>query len=934
MEEGLLRQQRTFTDVCIHTTHTRRCCRNWSLPSYVMLLSNRSSCSSIQDEDVAATMSLLTECSYYYHKMMLEADCSQSTEEDHRYSHCHQVPAKCKQHDAIYHILHYITDIHFLQAGRPNSTHLQYAMTLIPVAAGSAAEAIYKNLEERSLQQGTTQIAAIHFGIKQSLFDHFLIRDSLWFSVAIIVIFLIIWLYTTSLFLTIMTILCIFLALEISYFLYTFIFKISFFPFMNLLTIVIMIGVGADDMFIYCKVWSLAKSEKNVGTLEKIISDALRHASLPMFVTSLTTAAAFYANFITNITALESFAIYAGTTIIVNFVLMITWLPAVFVIYEKWCSDCLMCYSPDIYSFSNGVYFYTCKLPYKIYYFITDWSRIFFEKLLPCVVIKLRYVWLLLFSCLSVAGIFVTFYYPKLKLPQTNEFQVFAADHPFEVYDLSIKDQFWFEKAAGIGSPSMPLTAVWGVQAADNGHHLDPNSEGNLQFDSTFDIANPDAQEWLLKFCRKLRGTDMYQVSYGPQITNCFIEQFKRFMERRCTELDVDLRPCCRSSSFPFKAEVFHECMWVYRNILSQTPELYFSTSLAGPRYSKDTGKMVALVVEFNSKQPFSFNYKEMKHFYNYMNSWMEQQLLEAPSSMQDGWFISHLDFYNLQDTLASGTQIAIGVALAVTLVMAFLTTLNLLITLYAILTIAGIIFCTIASLVLLDWQLNILESVIIGVSIGLSIDFTLHYGMAYRLSPDLDRETRVICALSRMGSPVSMAALTTFLAGALVMPSTVLAYRQLGTFLMLLMSISWLMSTLFFMALLRCAGPQGGFGQYHWPSCDCCSCDQRRVDKTVYTMSESTLSSSSTNHANSSETHELEPLTDHHRHRIRSVGVISNGDSVASKDTVISVTGSRAEVRLSCSDSPDDLSTQKLLHSPKVINNNGADIWRNQQAV
>ena len=873
---------------------------------------------------------------------MLKSDCSQAGAEGWD-NYCHEVPPWCKKHDAVYQILHYITDIHFLQAKRLHDTaHLQYAMTLIPIAAGSATKEIYLNLKEENLQQGSTQIVAIHFGIKQHLFDQYLIKDSLWFSIAVVFVFVAIWLYTTSLFLTIMTVLCIFLALEISYFIYTIIFEIKFFPFMNLLTIVVMIGVGADDMFIFSKVWSLAKSEKNVGTLEKIISDALRHASLPMFVTSLTTAAAFYANYVTNITALECFAIYAGTTIVVNFVLMVTWLPAVFVIYEKWCTDCLMCYSPDIYS-HRGFYFYTCRIPYRIYYRISDCSKIFFEKLLPCVVMKLRYVWLLLYGCLSIGGIVATFYHPKLKLPVSNEFQVFSADHPFEVYDLNIKDQFWFEKAAGVGTPTMPMTVVWGVDALDNGDHLNPYSEGNLQFDTGFDIADPESQQWLLKFCKRLRHTEMYQLSYGPQITNCFIEHFKRFMERRCQGVNANLTPCCESSPFPYSREVFIKCLRVYRPLLAHSRDLYFSTSLAGPRYSKDTGKVVALVVEFNSKQAFSFNYKQMKDFYIYMNEWVSKELAQAPIGMKNGWFISHLDFYNLQNTLASGTQVAIGVALAVTLVMAFMTTLNLLITVYAIITIAGIIFCTIACLVFLGWQLNILESVIIGISIGLSIDFTLHYGMAYRLSPDLDREQRVACSISRMGSPVAMAALTTFMAGALVMPSTVLAYKQLGIFLMILMSISWLMSTFFFPSLLRCAGPQGGFGQYHWPSCDCCSCDRReRVDKTIYTMSESTLSSSSTNHANSSETHELEPLTDSSRHRGRMGSRFSNGESTISKDTVISIqpNGSRPEVHLSSSDSPGDTPTDKLLmDADEVINNNPkvtlpTDIWKNQEVV
>ena len=79
----------------------------------------------------------------------------------------------------------------------------------------------------------------------------------------------------------------------------------------------------------------------------------------------------------------------------------------------------------------------------------------------------------------------------------------------------------------------------------------------------------------------------------------------------------------------------------------------------------------------------------------------------------------------------------------------------------------------------------------------------------------------------------------------------------------MLVMSFSWAFSTLFFQAFLRTLGPPGGFGQFSWPSCDCMERERGHVDKTVYTLSESTLSSAGGNHRNSTaEMHELDPLT------------------------------------------------------------------------
>ena len=91
----------------------------------------------------------------------------------------------------------------------------------------------------------------------------------------------------------------------------------------------------------------------------------------------------------------------------------------------------------------------------------------------------------------------------------------------------------------------------------------------------------------------------------------------------------------------------------------------------------------------------------------------------------------------------------------------------------------------TVGILLLLGWQLNILESVVITLAIGLrlvikyfhhhchwaqvyhpssphnyqyaspSVDFTLHYGIMYKLSGETSRERAVTFSIATMASPV-----------------------------------------------------------------------------------------------------------------------------------------------------------------------------------
>lgn len=85
-------------------------------------------------------------------------------------------------------------------------------------------------------------VVAMEFGIKGALFDECLLRDAWLMTSSAISVFICMWLYTESLFLTIMTIIAIIFSLGIAYFSYMLIFELSFFPFMNLLAIIVAIG--------------------------------------------------------------------------------------------------------------------------------------------------------------------------------------------------------------------------------------------------------------------------------------------------------------------------------------------------------------------------------------------------------------------------------------------------------------------------------------------------------------------------------------------------------------------------------------------------------------------------------------------------------------------------------------------------------------------
>ncbi|XP_076844349.1 protein dispatched homolog 1 isoform X2 [Brachyhypopomus gauderio] len=812
-----------YWSLCQRTT-AASCCPSWTLGNYIAVLTNKSSCQKITERDVSQTLKVLRSCARYYYNGTLGPECWDMSARRKDQLKCASVPRKCTKHNAVYHILHFLVDKDFLNPKLMDflPPALKYSMLFSPTEKGESMMNIYlDNFENWNSSDGVTTVAGIEFGIKHNLFQEYLLTDTVYPAIAIVIVIVVMCIYTKSIFITIMTMFAIISSLIVSYVLYRVVFNFEFFPFMNLTALIILVGIGADDAFVLCDVWNYTKIDKPNSELSETVNITLQHAALSMFVTSFTTAAAFYANYVSNITAIRCFGVYAGTAILVNYVLMVTWLPAVVVLHERYLLNLFMCFrSPHHHTSSTTQSFLTVlyQKVNKCLFAISETSRMFFEKVLPCVVLKLRYLWLFWFLAITAAGAYIVCVNPKMKLPslELSEFQVFRSTHPFERYDAEYKKLFMFERVHHGEDLHMPITIIWGVTPVDNGDPLNPKNKGKLTLDTSFNIASPDSQVWILNFCQKLRNQSFVFQSDEQDFTSCFMETFKQWMENQdCDEARV--YPCCSQSTFPYKQDVFELCIKRAIMELDRSTIYHLDSKTPGPRFDiNDTIR--AIVLEFQSTYHFTLAYEKMHQFYREVDAWIQEELKNAPDGLSYGWFVSNLEFFDLQDSLSDGSLIAMALSVVVAFSVMLLTTWNVIISIYAIISIAGTIFVTVGSLVLLGWELNVLESVTISVAVGLSVDFAVHYGVAYRLAPEPDREGKVIFSLSRMGSAIAMAALTTFVAGAMMMPSTVLAYTQLGTFLMLIMCISWAFATFFFQCMCRCLGPQGTCGQIPTP--------------------------------------------------------------------------------------------------------------------
>lgn len=195
-----------------------------------------------------------------------------------------------------------------------------------------------------------------------------------------------------------------------------------------------------------------------------------------MSVTSLTTAAAFYANIFSPVMPIKAFGIFAGTLIPMNFFLVVIMMPPAIILFEenfkyKFCF-CMKRYTED-----GGQELNEMNDPDILNPELTFVSKliIFFDQIWNSFVFKARYI-ILIFS---VVWFIVACYFTSRMGPQTEQPNFLSDDNPV-----------W--KPVAILSSEFPqdaerysdVTIYWGVGDIDRtGEKLwDPDFIGEISF--------------------------------------------------------------------------------------------------------------------------------------------------------------------------------------------------------------------------------------------------------------------------------------------------------------------------------------------------------------------------------------------------------------------------------------------------------------------
>ena len=802
--------------------------RTKSVASHIGELRNKT-CSQINSNDVSFARDLLDVCAPFYRSGKLKRGMTQAA------AARAGVENRCCRTDFVYDVMHYFADDGFYD----NSNKLFYTAAYIEYDRHKVGKTFYKDrVESAKLDNGVVRVVAVgfpdHIEVKLAEFEDHLVSDLTYFALAggLIAVFMV--MYLLSFVMVIGTFVNICLSFGFAYFLYYYVCQMVFYPFINFLALLLLIAISSDDVFVFYDTWQQVKTEHPSWTADQRLSVTFSHAIMSIFVTSFTTAAAFLANCVSDITAIQCFGIFAALSIIANFVMMVTIMPALVIVTEACmphvgCSCCAF-----------------CKKPYLA---VGRASKFVFQVAIPFVVRRGWWACITVGLAIGIGALVTVFYKPALEPPTSSDFQLFNKQHILEMWDLNFKYRFPAENAVANAQGPVKLIFMFGFKSTDPGNRFDPDDKTrDLSRDGDFDFEKAETRDWLRKFCSAVKAATFTKVH---NYSRCIVsnEDMDSFLltywcnmfsyNQNSGPTEQSAVDCCTKNVNRTKCVKLAQQKGVFSSFSSY--DLSYATGT--PVFDKNSDTVVGYRVRVVTTSIYSVSFKKMRASYDVASSFMEEQLRSAPVGLRSGFVsgVGSYTFYDLQNSLASGTYASVGLSIGVAFIVILLSVRNVLIAIYAMTTIMFAIACTISSIVLMGWKLNIIESLTITLAVGMSIDFTIHYGVVYQMSPEATSAGRTYESFVRVGSAVAAAAWTTFSAGIAVLNCSVDPYHKLGVFLVLVMVFSWTYSTFFFQSLCHIIGPVGNVAQLRCPAAVRQKCD-RSKPSTDYPNNETKL--------------------------------------------------------------------------------------------
>ena len=647
-------------------------------------------------------------------------------------------------------------------------------------------------------------------------------------------------------------------SIFVAFFWFRVVFQVSFFQFINFLIIFVVLGIGADDVFVFMDAFHQSidelRAKNKPATLPHRIKHTMRRALHAIFVTSFTTSAAFCATALSPLIPLRSFGLFSALVIFCVFGINAVVLPPLTVLYIRnlhgrgWIGSAkaivqgmLPCtvFTLPVYE-DPGL-----KLPddedkamaastdpadkYNVKHMRMT-ERFFYVRYFNFLNSPAKYVILAAFAGLFAGGVAL---WVSLEVPKEPE-QWFPKTHMFQQYQDMGSDKIMM---GGSGADTLDVSLVWGLSGL-NTKGTDPwkpSDLGDVIYDAGFDPSTAAAQAHLMKSYESLKTAACgAKACSGGKLADPLVTIRNIVAETDATGAVIggfykylnDLGGAYASShpvNAPVTSDTFNVQMCKYSKL--DATKVRYAGHVG--YYVKDcdaspvpSAKFILIEATSSIRMPqapvdFTEAQDDWEVFGNSLDVGAPAELTGAEATSTNIFWLWSVTSISLMDNVYLGLAVCFPMVFFVLSV----STGNVILAFYSTVTIAGIVTTVIGIGAggIMGWDLGTTEAIAAVIVIGFSVDYCVHLANAYIENDAVDRVSRTRIALTTMGISVTAGAITTIIAGAFLAFCILTFFVKFAFLICWTIFSSYIWAVIFFGALCMTAGPSGKFGDISW---------------------------------------------------------------------------------------------------------------------
>ncbi|KAK4472294.1 hypothetical protein MN116_003561 [Schistosoma mekongi] len=555
-------------NITIDRTDSNHCCSIWCLPNMVASIFNKQSCEQLEYIDAKQIAELISTCYPAFLSGHLRRVCWDNYGTDPGLLCPMVYPSQC-----LYSPLLPIILAVLLPNSDNSSSKWETSLMVLPIHA-TGSHVLFNRIENEYKSGRLTDGLQIPFhfdGLYIQEYDEIvtqlLYRDTSWIFISLICLVILLTIWTRTIFVPLMTLFTIVWSLLIAYTMYTVVLKIPHFPVINLLAIVLVTGLGADDLLVFFQIWKQKRLILGKTTATEYVHNNNRLYVIPntetqelMPINQIDESDSFNKNNIipnkrhvtidkihptsmhnspendqlntehqlieclhfTLLHAIPSMTLTTFSTICGLLVNLFSSVVAVqrFTIFASLVILCnyifiLMMIMPIIIifefnclslckSFSN---FYFCKC-YQLFSKFSYHIIVLFNKL----IIKLHFIFPFIIITSLIFTCYQLIWLRKFTIPYNHLYSstFLRSHHPLEQFTQKHVNSFWTEYHLHYYQNLLKINFIWGPQPFDQRNLLTYNH--NIHIQSKLSLYSPginftalNSRQWLLKFCNELK---------------------------------------------------------------------------------------------------------------------------------------------------------------------------------------------------------------------------------------------------------------------------------------------------------------------------------------------------------------------------------------------------------------------------------------------